>query len=260
MKRKPSSRILHIAIMGVLIMLSNSCKKDKESNPSNPENPTNGKTTAVFNPNKTYGTLTDQDGNVYKTIQIGSQIWMAENLRTTKYRDGSVIPEVTDNTAWRNLSTDAYCNYNNTKNSDTIATYGRLYNWYAVSDSRNIAPTGWHVASDAEWTILTDYLGGDSIAGGKMKETDTTHWCNPNTGATNECGFTALPSGLRHSYNGTFGYVRLYGSGWSSTADGASSAWERSLDYSHARCSRSNYGYIQFGFAVRCVKDYVPEK
>jgi uncharacterized protein (TIGR02145 family) len=141
-------------------------------------------------------TVKDFEGNVYKTITIGTQTWMADNLRTTKYRNGDAIPEVTDSSAWINLITGAYCNYNNTRNNDTIVSYGRFYNLYAVTDNRNICPTGWHVSTDAEWTTLTDYLGGASVAGDKLKEKGTTHWESPNAGATNEIGFTALPGAI----------------------------------------------------------------
>ncbi len=193
-------RFFLVMIMALFLSLMiSSCNKDDNE----PDNPFNGKTTAVFNPDLNYGTMTDQDGNEYKTITIGTQTWMAENLRTTKYRDGSEIPNVTDNTKWVELATGAYCNYNNTTSSDTIATYGRLYNWYAVTDSRNIAPEGWHLPTETEWRILIDYLGGFGVAGGKMKETGATHWDTPNTGATNESGFTALPSGNRSDWRTT---------------------------------------------------------
>jgi uncharacterized protein (TIGR02145 family) len=138
-------------------------------------------------------TVTDIDGNIYHTVTIGTQVWMVENLKTTKYRNGDPIPNVTGN-AWAALTTGAYCWYNNDA-ATYKATYGALYNWYAVADSRNIAPTGWHVPTDAEWTTLTTFLGGESVAGGKLKETGTNHWTSPNTGATNETGFTALPGG-----------------------------------------------------------------
>ena len=124
----------------------------------------------LFNPDLTYGTINDIDGNVYKTITIGTQTWMAENLRTTKFRNGKDIPEVTVDSIWAILTTGAYCNYKNTRNIDTIVTYGRLYNWYAVYDSRNIAPEGWHISNEADWTTLTNYLGGPYVAGLKLKE------------------------------------------------------------------------------------------
>lgn len=207
----------------------------------------------IFNPNLSYGTVTDIDGNVYKTITIGLQTWMAENLRTTKYCDGSAIPEVTDGMIWGNLTTGAYCNYNNTSNSDAIATYGRLYNWYALNDSRKLAPSGWHVATVVEWNTLTDNLGGYEIAGGKLKETGTTHWYSPNEAATNVSGFTALPGGYRY-YDGTFHYIGNYGFWWSSSEHYTSIAWYRHLDYNDG-----DFGYNIIsevaGFSVRCVKD-----
>ncbi|MBA7544886.1 hypothetical protein ES705_37247 [subsurface metagenome] len=159
-------------------------------------------------------TVTDYEGNVYQTITIGSQEWMCENLKLTKYADGTAIPLVTNSTEWGNLTTPGYYWYNN--DEPTYAnTYGALYNWYTV-EKGNLCPTGWHVPTDAEWTTLTDYLGGASVAGGKLKETGTAHWSYPNTGATNESGFTALPGGGR-SLNGTFGYVGSSGGWWSST-------------------------------------------
>jgi uncharacterized protein (TIGR02145 family) len=232
-----------------VILVINGCKKDDNS-----PNPYNGKTTAVFNSSVTYGTLTDQDGNIYKTVTIGKQTWMAENLRTTKYRDGTAILNVTDNKAWRNLTTGAYCNYNNTESADTIATYGRLYNWYAATDSRNIAPAGWHIPTDAEWTTLTTYLGGNSVAGGKMKETGTMHWTSPNTGATNESGFTCLPSG--DNYDGLFGNFSFSCEYWSSTQYDATDAWSNYLgfwlaDYLHG----GNGSSVKYGLSVRLVMD-----
>jgi len=241
-------RLFPLTIVALLLsFMINSCKKD-ESN-----NATNGKTTAVFNPNLTYGTMTDQDGNEYKTITIGTQTWMAENLRTTKYSDGSAIPNVTDNTAWINLTTGAYCNYNNTTSADTIATYGRLYNWYAFADSRMIAPTGWHVPTIDEWTILSAYVGGDNVVGGKISETGTTHWDwdDPNTSGTNESGFTALPSGYRY-YEGMFRGLSYYCGWWSITAYGG-----RAMNCELASTTRF-WRYSpdwQVGFSVRLVKD-----
>ena len=145
--------------------------------------------------NQNAATVTDIDGNVYHTVTIGTQTWMVENLKTTRYRNGEAIPNITDNASWAALITCAYCDYNNIP-SNSI-TYGKLYNWYAVNDSRNIAPMGWHVSTDAEWTTLTTFLGGTSIAGGKLKENGTIHWNSPNVGATNETGFSALPGGYR---------------------------------------------------------------
>ena len=206
----------------------------------------------IFNPNLTYGTMTDIDGNVYKTITIGTQTWMAENLKTMKYRNGDPISNVTDATAWKSLSMGAYCWYNN--DVANKATYGGLYNWYAVADIRNIAPLGWHVATDVEWTTLSDFLGGETVAGGKLKESGTTHWTSPNTGATNSSGFTALSGGYRHYLDGSFIGVGNNGYWWSSTANGATVAWHRGLNDADASVHRYDNGK-QIGFSVRCVKD-----
>jgi len=196
------------------------------------------------------GTVTDIDGNTYQTVKIGDQWWMAENLKVTHYRNGDAIPNVTDVSEWSNLTTGAYCNYNNDDNNAN--TYGSLYNWYAVDDSRNIAPDGWHVPTDAKWQTLVDYLGGDAIAGGKMKETGTSHWKSPNTGATNESGFSALPGGYR-GYTGLFADVGDYAYFWSSKWYG-STAWYRGLLYDYSGVYRGNFSH-QNGYSVRCVRD-----
>lgn len=196
------------------------------------------------------GTVTDIDGNVYNTVTIGTQVWMAENLKTTKYNDGTSIPNVTDNTAWKNLATPGYCWYNNLATYKD--TYGALYNWFAVNTGK-LAPTGWHVATDAEWTTLTTFLGGESVAGGKLKETGTTHW-QINTGATNSSGFTALPGGIRYS-GGLFVGVGYNGNWWSSTDYGAGDyAWIRYL-YNDSAYVMRGYFYKLDGYSVRCVRD-----
>lgn len=209
---------------------------------------------AQFNSGLTYDTVSDSDNNVYKTITIGTQTWMAENLRTTKYRNGESIPEVTSNTEWKNLTSGAYSNYGNTSDVDAIATFGRLYNWFAVTDSRNLAPTGWHVATDADWTTLTTFLGGESVAGGKLKETGTTHWNSPNTGADNSTGFTALPAGRREYTDGSFINIGFNGFWWTSSAYNPDYSWYRQINYDGAIVNPANF-HKQYGFAIRCVKD-----
>jgi len=207
-------------------------------------------------------TITDIDGNTYKIVKIGDQWWMAENLKVTHFRNGDAIPKVTDNTEWQNLSTGAYCNYDN--NSGNVSTYGSLYNWYAVNDNRNLAPTGWHIPSDEEWKQLemflgmsqadaddTDWRGTDE--GGKLKETGTSHWDNPNTGATNESGFTALPGGYRE-LNGAFLYIGLAADYWSATQHLSGSAWSRLLHYNFSDVRRDGLDK-HLGFSVCCVKD-----
>jgi uncharacterized protein (TIGR02145 family) len=205
-------------------------------------------------------TVTDYDGNVYNTVTIGTQVWLKENLKVTHYRNGDPIPNVTDNT-WGNLITGAYCNYNNDTNNST--TYGRLYNWFAATDAHKICPTGWHVPSDGEWNILEKYLDntvdttttgwvGTDI-GGKLKETGTTHWNSPNTGATNSSGFTALPGGTRDNFS-AFEYIRDYGFWWSSSEISAYSADNRSTIYSNSNVYMGNDDKSS-GFSVRCVRD-----
>jgi uncharacterized protein (TIGR02145 family) len=198
-------------------------------------------------------TVTDIDGNVYHTVAIGTQVWMVENLNVTHYRNGDTIPQVTytNQTAWGLLSTGAWCYYDNF--SENGAVYGKLYNWYAVNDPRGLAPAGWHVPSDAEWTTLSTCLGGEPIAGGPMKEIGTTHWAPPNTGATNTSGFTGLPGGLRDANNSFFN-VGNYGNWWSSTELSTGWAWTRFLDHSSGIIYRFNY-LQQDGNSVRCLRD-----
>jgi len=197
-------------------------------------------------------TLTDVDGNVYHTVKIGKQVWMVENLKVTRYRNGDPIQNVTDDTKWTNLTTGAYCNYNNDISKSN--TYGRLYNWYAVTDSRKITPKGWHIPTEAEWDVLIKHLGGESAAGGRMKEAGFFHWVNPNTAATNETGLTALPGGFRDYENGTFSNISDYGYWWSSTEFSSCLAWYRYLYYGSGSVER--YGNDKgVGFSVRCVRD-----
>ncbi|MBW6492809.1 MAG: PKD domain-containing protein [Lentimicrobium sp.] len=202
------------------------------------------------------GTVTDIDGNVYQTVIIGTQEWMAENLKVTHYSNGDAIPNVTGDSQWGALTTGAYCWYDNDINWKNA--YGALYNWYAAVDSRGLCPVGWHVPTDAEWTILTNYLGGSNVAGGKMKSTRTEpdahpRWNLPNTGATNESGFSGLPGGNR-DYSGTFYYHGWTGFFWSSSEFSSDFAWYRDLYYYDSSVGR-NYYYKQNGFSVRCLRD-----
>jgi uncharacterized protein (TIGR02145 family) len=207
-------------------------------------------------------TVTDYDGNVYQTVLIGDQCWMMENLKVTHYRNGDPIPHVTDGGTWGGLTSGAYCNYNNDEGH--VATYGRLYNWYAVDDSRNIAPAGWHVPTDEEWKQLEMYLGmsqaeADDLGwrgtdeGGKLKESGTTHWWPPNEGATNESGFTALPGGYR-GRGGNFYDMGSHAYFWSSSEYDSFSAWSRGLGYDYSQVGR-DYVDKQLGLSVRCVRD-----
>ena len=194
-------------------------------------------------------------------VTICSQVWTTTNLNVSTYRDGTAIPQVTDPAAWVNLTTGAWCYYNNSTSNGT--TYGKLYNWYAVAGihdvasaanpalRKNLAPTGWHVPTDAEWTILTNCLGGGNVAGGEMKA--TTGWNAPNTGATNSSGFTGLPGGARY-YDGTFNYIGDGGVWWSASENDTAVAWYRFLYYNYGYANRGSYPkYV--GFSVRCLRD-----
>jgi len=207
------------------------------------------------------GIVIDMDGNVYQTIKIGDQWWMTENLKVTHYRNGDPIPNITANYEWADLTSGAYCNFSNSEGNGDI--YGRLYNWYAVNDDRNIAPEGWHVPSDAEWKQLEMYIGMSQAEadgtdwrgtdeGGKLKEAGEIHWYSPNTGATNESGFNALPGGRREE-SGNFQSIALhyFGIFWSSTND---QTWCRGLTHNQAQINRF-IGDKNLGNSLRCVKD-----
>ena len=208
------------------------------------------------------GGVTDADGNTYSTVKLGTQEWMVENLKTTKYNDNTGIPNITGDIDWQGLNTSetgAWCYYDN--NSSNNVPYGKLYNWYAVNTGK-LCPTGWHLPTDAEWTTLIDYLDSgvdpnalgsqSTVAGGPMKEAGTTHWFSPNTGATNESGFTGLPGGLR-SDDGTYFSLGYSGNWWSSTESGTF-AWCRYLFYDDDNVFRNNFDK-RLGFSIRCVRD-----
>ncbi len=200
-----------------------------------------------FNPGLLYDSIYDSEGNKYKTIVIGAQTWMAENLRSVKLNDGTNIPFVPEINKWTSLITPGYCWYN----GDSTG-YGAIYNWYTVNTGK-LCPEGWHVPSDVEWTELTDFLGGLSVAGGLLKETGLTHWISPNTGASNESGFTGVPTGYR-SYSGTFNSTGRYSYWWTSTELSPTGAWYRDVYYGYDSVDRSN-GSKKTGANLRCVKD-----
>jgi uncharacterized protein (TIGR02145 family) len=193
----------------------------------------------------------DIDGNSYTSLIIGTQVWMKENLKTTKFNDGTSIPIITDKTVWANLSTPGYCWYNNDATTYK-PLYGALYNWYTVNTGK-LCPTGWHVPTQGEWSILAIYLGGESVAGGKLKETGTSHWLSPNTGANNTSGFTAIPGGYRYTA-GEFDFVGMNGFWWSTNESITGWSYDRELDFD------SEY-FFEFndpkkaGFSIRCVKN-----
>jgi uncharacterized protein (TIGR02145 family) len=245
-------RIAVFSTIALVAICFTECKNDDPG-------PVNYISLPEFNQNLTYGTMTDQDGNEYKTITIGSQTWMAENLRTTKYRDGSRILGIADASTWGDIGDireGAYCNYNNTRWADSITANGRLYNWFAVSDSRSLAPEGWHIPTDAEWSQLYDYLGGEEVAGSKLKEVGINHWQSPNVDATNESGFTALPAGSRFldgsSY--VFGDLSTGGLWWSSNANSDTEALCRHTSCCTAFAHRYPLNKV-VGLSIRCIKD-----
>jgi uncharacterized protein (TIGR02145 family) len=197
------------------------------------------------------GNVTDIDGNIYNTVIIDNQLWMKENLNVTHYSDGTVIPNIQDDNEWQNLLTGAYCDYGNIP--DSSATYGRLYNWYAVADSHNLCPEGWHIPDDAEWAKLIEVLGGGGIAGGKLKETGIVHWISPNNFATNQSGFTALPGGDRN-YDGVFNGIGVYAAWWSSTEADATKASSYGVHTNYSIVINPHFSKND-GDYVRCVKN-----
>jgi uncharacterized protein (TIGR02145 family) len=234
MKKTIKTCMLILAFIATTALIS--CKKDDKNNDP--------------------GTVKDVDGNVYHSVTIGTQVWMIENLKTTKYSDGSAIPPVTSNATWFDLNSPGFCWYND----DEVTykkVYGALYNWYAVNTNK-LCPSGWHVPSAAEWTTLVTYLGGQLVAGGKLKESKTIHWQDPNLGATNESGFTALPGGCA-SANGYWG-IGTYGYWWSSTEGlsgpyGIPSEIYIPMHYNSVSVSNGYDSSKNTGYSVRCIKN-----
>lgn len=210
----------------------------------------NGKSgSGTGNGSKT-GTMRDIDGNTYKTVTIGNQIWMAENLRVSRYRNGDPISNIQNENEWNYATQGAWCHFGNQSALDPV--YGKLYNWYAVNDSRGLAPKGWHIPTVEEVNTLINYLGGNSTAGGSMKETGTDYWYTPNTGATNTSGFSARPGGYREytfwryiNYNACFWTATIYNAG-------AANGFYLAFDYGGVNVGNAQ---INSGFSVRCVKD-----
>lgn len=225
------------------IILDYSCKEDSFEKQTNNE------------------MVTDLDGNLYNTIKIGNQIWLKENLKVTHYRNGDPILYKPDSIDWCAGGQAAYCNYNNDDNN--VEIHGRLYNWQAVIDQRNIAPEGWHIPNNNDWNILIEYLGGDGIAGGKLKMSGLDFWSSPNTGATNSCGFSAYPSGYRYCYGYVYdlAYYRHIGENayfWTLDIEYYNGgiydySYHRILSYNSS--SIDSVGSNAYGYSVRCVKD-----
>jgi uncharacterized protein (TIGR02145 family) len=205
-------------------------------------------------PTPTFGTVSDADGNTYTTIVIGTQTWLSENLRTTKYCNGDLIPNITDNTQWNNLISGAWNYYNNDSQYNQV--YGKLYNWYTVDDSRNLCPCAWHVPSDNEWTTLINYLGGDSLAYLAMKSIGSVPsgnglWFSNNT-ANNSSGFNALPAGQGGGSN--FYLITESGQWWAKEQTGTGTAHNRYIHHSVLQVKEGT-GVKKGGMSVRCIKD-----
>lgn len=220
-----------IGMLACTMMLA-SCKKDNTTQDS------------------VFGTVTDIDGNTYQTVKIGTQTWMMENLKTTRYNDGTIIPNITDNLQWYNLGTGAYCFYDN--DSTNNATYGKLYNWFSVNTGK-LAPTGWHVPTLAEYNTLVQFLGNGNDVGGKLKSTSSL-WVTPNTGANNSTNFTALPAGFRNGSGGNSVYANIgkVADFWLSDSNGP---FYFNVGNNTADIYQGYMSYKNSGYSIRCIKD-----
>lgn len=241
MKKETKMLLNSFLVVGLIVLFTYSCKKSDDNNNNPPAN-----------------AVTDADGNVYHTVTIGTQVWMVENLKTTKYNDGSPIPLVSEASDWANLITPAYCWYDNNIGYKNI--YGALYKWNAVNTGK-LAPTGWHVPTEADWQTLETYLGGPNVAGGKLKEAGTSHWESPNTAATNESGFTAYGGGYRSVfqtqpgiYTCLFSALNREGLWWSSTYYQTEFKYIY-LDYNDADMYKYESSNLIVGYSVRCIKN-----
>ena len=237
-----------------------SCKKETSpvSKPNTSDVDTTKSFTSIGTPIGKFGTtIFDKDGNMYKTVIIGNQQWMAENLKTSKYNDGSVIANVSNNDGWSQLTNGAWCYYNNDESNKV--RYGKLYNWYVIDAStngnKNVCPTGWHIPTNTEWMTLLDFLEGKNVAGIKMKEVGSKNWVSSNIESTNTSLFTGLPGGKRRD-DGNFIEVGFSGYTWVSAISSASSTLRASvgLSYSDGRVNIGN-DYKNTGNSIRCIKD-----
>jgi uncharacterized protein (TIGR02145 family) len=207
----------------------------------------------VHNPDLTYGSMTDQEGNVYKTIVIGTQEWMAENLNTSIYRNGDAIPTNLDDAAWSSTTSGAWAYYNN--DASNACPYGKLYNWYACTDTHGLCPVGWHVPSNEEWIQLRVSIGNDVYtAGGKLKSIGTYYWNSPNVGAVNESGFSSLPAGVRENFGG-FNYLGYSSNYWTGTLNGTTAYFRNNVTVNSAIYESYSEGILNGGLTVRCLRD-----
>jgi uncharacterized protein (TIGR02145 family) len=215
-------------MLNVLMVLISGCKKEEKES-----------------------TILDADGNVYHSVVIGNQTWLVENLRTTKYRDGSSIANITDSAQWENYEFGAYCNYDNLKSNGNM--FGRLYNWTAAN-SGVLAPVGWHVASKAEWDTLINYLGGTDVTGEKLKGPYSYSWNDQYFDKSLSSGFNALPCGLRGFHDGSFDFINLFAFWWTTTEESSHSAWYIGV-YNFTHVINVDYYSKHYGLSVRCIKD-----
>lgn len=233
MKQKNKKRLTSLIVIGLGLILATGCTKNEVKK--------DGKIS--------YGSIADCEGNLYKTVTIGTQTWMGENLKVTKYNDGTTIPNIADSARWSNESNGALCDYDTISSNSDI--YGKLYNWYAVHTGK-LCPTDWHVPNNDEWTILYNYLGGEYSAGGKIKATDTI-WHLPNICASNETGFNAFPSGHRDE-NGVFNGIGYASDWWSDNESDYNKAWFQYVNSISSVLGRNDINK-KAGFSVRCIKD-----
>ena len=234
MKIETTLKLRVLFFMGLLLIVLTACPPPVDDNTTQPN------------------TVADSDGNVYKTVTIGTQVWMAENLRTTKFNDGTSIPLVTVAASWGALSTAGYCWYNN--DASNKSTYGALYNWFTVATTK-LCPTGWHLPSDSEWGTMTTYLGGELAANLKIRESGVSHWPSPNT-STNSTGFSAVPGGCRDA-NGVFVDMIYYNYLWTNTEylNIPGFAMNRQIACENNCAQRATAYSKKSGFSVRCIKD-----
>jgi uncharacterized protein (TIGR02145 family) len=237
--KKNKITITAMYVIVLVFILAFSCKKEDDKTKD-----------ILFNDKLTYGSVSDIDGNLYKTIIIGTQTWMAENLKVTHYRNNNPIPNISITEIWDTLSRGAYCDFDSTQSNSAI--YGKIYNYYTITDTRNLCPDQWHVATAEEWITLIEYLGGSNIAGGKLKESSFLHWFSPNTGADNSSGFTALPVGIFNS--GTFNSFGIHACWWIAKESDSQYAWVRVLNNYDTQVE-SKYVDKRFGLTIRCIHD-----
>lgn len=234
---KTKAWITQLFTLFIILVIISACTKDENDDESSDPNT---------------GTITDVDGNRYNIIKIGDQWWMSENLNTTKFRTGEDIPNVAGAGEWTATAEAAYCNSGN--DLDKAAIYGRLYNYYSVTDGRKICPDGWHIPNDDNWETLVTFLGGNVVAGGKLKHAGTDYWNSPNTDATNESGFSALPGGVRNANTSDFAGVGSTGSWWSATQFNTEKAIVWGVTSMNGAIPDYNLDK-NTGLSVRCVKD-----